>query len=89
MLGYVGITTAVRNRKDLFYKLLYFDDSQPIAKLETRFYIPKDGLYYIIFVNCNEKVCFSPLVLFCFFGRENLNVSRGLEMRNWMEPSLG
>lgn len=55
-MGYVALSTPVRTRKDIFYKLLYFDDSQPVARLEARFNVPVDGLYYIIFVNCNEKV---------------------------------
>jgi hypothetical protein len=63
-LGFTGLTTPVKLRNDIFYKLLPFDASQDAVSFATRYYVQRDGLYYIIFVNCNEKVTCLSLAFF-------------------------
>jgi hypothetical protein len=51
-LGYTALASAVPRHPDIFYRLMWFDDSQPVARVAHRYIVPRDGLYYIIFVNC-------------------------------------
>lgn len=52
-LGYTALTSA--SVRHLNYSLVEFDVGVDSAALSARYSIERDGLYYIIIVNCNES----------------------------------
>lgn len=54
-MGYTALSSAVLHMPEVFYELIWFEDRQLETSLSHTYQVTRDGLYYVIFVNCNES----------------------------------